>query len=456
MPFPVRHALPSARRRLGRATLVALLAVAVVQVVGSGAPALATGSNTALTNEGFTNATTADGNWKLPSSSTNTACLTAGTNTAQTPIPACASTRIDAAGSGTLRLTSNSTAKVGTVYNTTSLPTSQGLDIQFNTYQWNATTNPGADGISFVLAATDPANPSPPSTVGPSGGSLGYSTNGSASGVTNGYLGFGLDVFGNYHNSAYGGSTCGSSSAVAQNVTVRGPGNATHGYCLVNSTTVTSGTLDSRTATTRPASVPVEIALNPSSAAVTSNGGIAVPAGSWMMAWTPVGGSRQTMTAMLPTAATLATYSYPASYYDPSSGLPYQLTFGWAASTGGSTEIHEINTLTSTTLTGQLPVLDLAVSDNQSAHLLAGSSDVVHVSPSLDSTQGGESRPITVTTTLPAGLTPSNPSISGSPAPRPGRSSPASTPRAAPSRPAPPCPRSPSRWPCLAARRRRC
>ena len=98
MPLSVRHALPSARLRLGRALLGTLLAVAVVQVVESGAPALATGSNTALTSESFTNATTADGNWKLPSSSTNTACLTAGTNTVQTPIPACASTRIDAAG----------------------------------------------------------------------------------------------------------------------------------------------------------------------------------------------------------------------------------------------------------------------------------------------------------------------------------------------------------------------
>ena len=389
---------------------IALLAGAVTFVAG-GQPAVAAGVTlTTLTDEGFTGATTADAGWSVPSGGGNSACLTAGTNTTQTPIRACGSTRIDAPGSGTLRLTTNALSAVGTVYNTTSLPTSQGLDVRFNTYQWNSHTTPGADGIAFILAATDPSNPAPPANTGPLGGSLGYSaTLSGQNGVSNGYLGFGLDVFGNFRNQSFGGTGCGGSTASAQNVTVRGPGNGTAGYCIAGTRQVSSGALDARASTTRPSAVPVEIAINPSDTATASLGGVTAPANSWLIVWTPLGGTQQSMTGALPTAATLAAYNYPASYYDPATGLPYQLTFGWAASTGGNDEIHEINTLATSTLNGQLPVFDLAVSDNQSSHFVAGNNVTVTVTPSLDASQGPESRPATVTTTFPAGLTPTNP-----------------------------------------------
>jgi hypothetical protein len=383
--------------------IVAAVAVALLAVNTGVADALPL---TSLTTESFTGATTVDSGWTLPSAASNGACLSAGTSTSQTPIKACSTTAIDTAGQGTLRLTSNANSKVGTIYNSTSLPTAQGLDIKFNSYQWNSTSNPGADGISFILAATDPSDPAPPAATGPLGGSLGYSaTKSTATGVTNGYLGFGLDVYGNYQSSNFGGTDCATSAATPQSITVRGPGNANAGYCILGTTVVSAGALDARTSTTRPTAVPVEIVLNPG-AATTTSGGLAVNASSWTIRATPIGGSAQTLTGSLPSAATLATYGYPASFYDPSTGLPYQLTFGWAASTGGNNEIHEINTLQSGTLNGQLPAFRLAVADNQSGNFIAGNSATVSVTPSLDAAEGNEANPLTVTTTIPAGLTP--------------------------------------------------
>ncbi|GAA3566796.1 hypothetical protein GCM10022197_23510 [Microlunatus spumicola] len=375
---------------------------------------------TSLTSEGFTGRTTAENTWFLPPASgkPNGACLTAGTDTTQAPVRACRARAVDS-GPGTLRLTANDLNVVGTVYNTTSLPTSQGLDVRFASYQWASAHPPGADGIGFVLAATDPSNPSPPATTGPVGGSLGYSAAAAKGatpaqpGVANGYLGFGLDVYGNFRSSSYGGTGCATSTSAPQNVTVRGPGNGTSGYCIAGTQQVTAGTLDARSATSRPAPVPVEIALNPAADPTTSLGGVAVPARSWMIAFTPVGGSQQTMTGALPTAAALQSFGYPASYYDPDTGLPYQLTFGWSASTGGNDEIHEINNLVSSTLNGQLPDLDVGLSDNQGGALLADSPAVLTVTPTLDPTQGPENRPVTVTTTFPAGLTPTTPTSAG-------------------------------------------
>lgn len=379
--------------------------LAVLAVDGSVASASV--PTTPLTTESFTNPSTTSTNWVRPAAP-NQACLTAATNTAQKPIPACSSSAIDSAGSGTLRLTNNSGNQVGSVFNTVSLPGAQGLDITFNSYQYSGT---GADGIAFVLAATDPGNPQPPAVGGPYGGSLGYSAQKTPSvvaGVSNGYLGFGLDVFGNFESSNFGGTGCPASSAAAESFTVRGPGNGTNGYCVISTQQLTGGAkLDNAGSSTRPAAVPVEIAVNPGSTAAVTASGMNVPAASFAFQITPLGGTGvQNITGALPTAATLSGLGFPASWYDPTTGVPYQLTFGWAASTGGSNEIHEINTLHTSTVNGQVPVYGLSVSDNVGGQVLAGGNATFTVTPSLDAAQGAESSPITVTATLPTGITP--------------------------------------------------
>jgi len=407
------------------ATVVALLPIR----------ALAAGS--LLESETFATNATAAGQWSLPAGQggTNGACLTAGPVSATTSIPNCASPP-DVSGSGALRLTTNAGNAVGAVFYQASLPTSEGLDITLDTYQFNGT---GADGIVFSLAAANPASPSPPATTGPLGGDLGYAANTQGSpgtaGMPYGYLGIGLDVYGNYENTPLaGGSGCTIPSPLVANraypeaVTARGPGIGTVGYCILGTTATTynhssgggsgggtisnvgtGNTLDKQSATSRAGDmVPVEMAINPSATATTTASGLSIPASSWLIAYTPLGtATQQTLSGALPTVsnnAALATF--PASWIDPTTGIPYQLTFGWTASTGGSNEYHEVNQLVASTLVGAVPDLSLTTSDNEGGQMLAGNHANFILAPGIASSGGSESSALTVTDTLPAGMTP--------------------------------------------------
>ena len=168
----------------------------------------------------------------------------------------------------------------GGVFASTSVPTSQGLDVTFNSYQYGGT---GADGMAFVLAAVNPANPVIPTAMGQSGGALGYSAeNSSTNGLSYGYLGVGFDAYGNFSNK-YEGSGCTDPANIAQRmpgqVVVRGPGNLTVGYCALQSTaaTATSPSLTLRASTRAASLIPVEVVFNPTSSPVTTASGLAVP-----------------------------------------------------------------------------------------------------------------------------------------------------------------------------------
>jgi len=351
----------------------------------------------------------------------NVACLTASSNTSQTPIPGCSGTA-DANGSGALRLTPAAGTKEGGVFAQTSVPTSEGLDVSFNSYQYGGT---GADGIGFVISAANPSDPVAPSAIGQPGGSLGYSSSGASAGLVDGYLGIGIDVFGNYSNSTYQGSGCtnpswDTASIKAGQVTVRGPGNGTVGYCGLNSTLATDGgaafDLDGGPSGTRATSeVPVEVAVNPSASSVTTTSGLVVPALSYAVAFTPIGGTKQTLTGAIPstTNAGIPSGLYPSSWINQTTGIPNQLTFGWVGSTGGSTDIHEVNSTTVTTLTGQ--VSQLAVTQTLSAHtpITQGESADLVATPSVLSTGAAEPGPVTTTITLPSGDVPTSASGSG-------------------------------------------
>ena len=399
------------------------------------ADALAAGST--LETETFANNSTGAGQWYLPAGrgGTNGACLTAGPVSATTSIPNCPSPP-DTSGSGALRLTTNAGNAVGAAFYQASLPTTEGLDLTLDTYQYNGT---GADGIVFTLAAANPASPTPPSTTGPLGGDLGYAANTQGSpgtaGMPYGYLGIGLDVYGNYENTPLaGGSGCTipsplvANKAYPESVTARGPGNGTVGYCILGTTATTynkssgggsgggtignvgaGNTLDKQTATSRAGVlVPVEMAINPSASATTTASGLSVPANSWIIAYTPLGTTtQQTLTGALPTTtnnAALATF--PASWINPATGIPYQLTFGWTASTGGSNEYHEVNQLVATTLVGAVPDLSITTSDNEGGQMLAGNHANFILAPGVAASGGTEANLLTVTDTLPAGMTP--------------------------------------------------
>ena len=222
--------------------VVALTAGVLVLTPG---PALAVG--TTRYSQSFHNNTVGADELFLPAapvSRTNSACLTAAGNTTVGPLLSCP-TFTDPQGAGKLRLTSAATSQLGGVFGGGSLPTSQGLDITFKTYQYGG-NSPGADSMAFVLAAVDPTAPTPPAVLGPSGGSLGYSAafNGSTAGLSNGYLGIGFDVFGNFSSSTYQGSGCTNppfiGARIPGQVVVRGPGRLGVGYCGINSTATSS------------------------------------------------------------------------------------------------------------------------------------------------------------------------------------------------------------------------
>jgi type IV pilus assembly protein PilY1 len=179
----------------------------------------------------------------------NGACLTAGNDTGS--IPACigkltyytgknsllvggTTGRLpDSVGSGALRLTNGDTTKggsngdnqTGAVVSNFTFPTNEGLQVTFTTvtYGGDGDNGTGADGISFFLAdgSKDPS-------VGGLGGSLGYScsnVNSQYEGVVGGYLGIGIDEYGNFSNP--GDNTSTGPGFKAGRISARGAGDIT-------------------------------------------------------------------------------------------------------------------------------------------------------------------------------------------------------------------------------------
>jgi uncharacterized repeat protein (TIGR01451 family) len=402
-------------RRRARAELHPRTIVACAVILGSLACATsASAAGTVLFDQPFQNNTVNGpaGSVALPATPTksNVACLSAAGNATANPLASCAAPDTDAQGAGFLRLTSIVGGAEGGVFATTSVPTSQGLDVIFNAYMYGG-SNPGADGLAFALAAVDPANPATPSVLGASGGSLGYSHTGSTAGLSRGYLGIGLDSHGNFSSSVYEGTGCtdppNMTGRVPGQIAVRGPGHGAVGYCALKSTaaTSTSPPLALRAATRAASKVPVEVAYNPSTSAVTTSSGLAVPARSYVVKYTPVGGTAKTLAGTLPT---VPAGLYPASWVD-ASGYPKQLAFGWVGSTGSVTDFHEIGAATVTTMN---PVPLLAVSQTSYAATTSIGSPVTYT-VTASSSGVAEHSPVTVTETLPAGIVPVSASGSG-------------------------------------------
>ncbi|MCW2929849.1 MAG: hypothetical protein JWM19_811, partial [Actinomycetia bacterium] len=341
-------------------------------------------------------------------SGTNVACLTASGNTSSGVLRSCPSSN-DSNGSGKLRLTAATTSEEGGVFAATSVPTSQGIDATFNTYQYGGT---GADGIAFVLAAVNPANPLAPANMGESGGALGYSANAGSSlvGLADGYMGIGLDVHGNFSNSVYEGTGCTNPSYISTNnkqvpgqVVIRGPGSGLVGYCAVNSTatTTTSPKLILRALTRAGSVVPVEVAINPTATSFTTASGITVPAGTYEVVFTPVGGPATTLSGTLPT---VASGLYPSTW-TTSAGMPKQLAFGWVGSTGGTTDFHEVDQANVVSFS-PVPQLTVSQTSYSAASPALGAPVTYTVNAGASSSGASESLPVSVSETLPAGVTP--------------------------------------------------
>lgn len=175
------------------------------------------------------------------------ACLTAGDGTGT--IPACKTLRYyngtvqvggkngrlpDPAGSGALRLTNgdfeyegwgtgnNSDNQRGAVVSKFTFPNHEGIDLTFTTvtYGGDGYERRGADGLSFFLAdgARSPS-------IGAAGGALGYNCSNGATppdGVAGAYLGIGIDEYGNF--SSPSDTTSSGDGFVPNRIVVRGAG----------------------------------------------------------------------------------------------------------------------------------------------------------------------------------------------------------------------------------------
>ncbi|OLF15183.1 hypothetical protein BU204_23260 [Actinophytocola xanthii] len=340
---------------------------------------------------------------------TNGACLTASGNTSTGPIYSCAG-NVDVQGSGKLRFTGAANHQVGGMFGSTSIPTTHGIDLTFNSYQWGGS---GGDGLSFTLTAADPVNPAPPTVTGHFGGSLGYSPypgNGSnrpPDGLAHGYLGIGFDVYGNFSATPYSGSGCTNppnfGSVVPNAVAVRGPGNGRVGYCPL--TTTYNGTTASMVAmhasTRAAAKVPVQILINPTTGPFTSDSGVTVAANSYVVVVTGIGQQPRRLTGTLPA---VPAGLYPSTSWLNANGVPKQLVMGLFSSTGAYTDVHEISDVRAKTFEA---VPRLGVSTTSYAAATSQPGDPVNYKVSATVLKGvDEPGKVSLTQTVPTGVVP--------------------------------------------------
>ncbi len=301
--------LPSTLNRWGRGKNVLgtmlLITNLIVGILGAVRPAQAASF---LVDESFTGST-APG-WVLGGS----AYLTSGKG--------------DPAGQGWLRLTEAKTSQAGFAYYDTPIPSGRGLVITFDYAAWGGT---GADGLSFFLFDGTTTS----FKVGASGGSLGYAQKKGVNGLSGGYLGLGLDEFGNYSNPTEG--RIGGPGFIPHAVAVRGPGSGTSGYLYLDGTTNltkspwnlprldcprNSGSCGDGSVRPSPSVYfrQVKITVSPVGAAYRVSVALKFEqSGEWIHLFGPF---------TMPTSA------------------PGTLKMGFAASTGASTNYHEIRNLT--------------------------------------------------------------------------------------------------------------
>ena len=225
----------------------------------------------------------------------------------------------DPTGNGWLRLTSNGTNQAGCAYYSTAFSSVNGVYISFDFTAWGGS---GADGISFLLFNGSTASP----IVGAPGGSLGYAQKKGPSipGFTNGYVGIGLDEFGNFSNPSEGRN--GGPGSRPDAVAIRGVGNDTSGYWYLSGSGTIAQGIDITGRSSRP-------------------GQTGTSYRNVIMYILPTGET----SVLLKFGATSA-YSTVVNQFNittmPGQGsLPASFKIALAASTGASTNFHEVRNL---------------------------------------------------------------------------------------------------------------
>jgi hypothetical protein len=240
-------------------------------------------------------------------------------------------------GAGVLRLTSNEQNQRGYIYIDVPFPSNYGLKAEFEFFSYGS-NNPG-DGFSVFLFDAETTE----FKIGGFGGSLGYAPRDQQPGLTNAYLGIGFDEFGNFGTNREG--KIGSFTALDQNgrapdaIVLRGPSN--QGYPFVD------GIRTNEVGSARNG-------LNPGDQFTISSGGTTRVSDRNFRGYRKVFLELQpisngpgfflklrmevTTEPNQPRMVTIfdGAYQFPA---------PRNLKIGFAGSTGGSTNFHEIRNL---------------------------------------------------------------------------------------------------------------
>lgn len=282
-------------------------------------------------------------------------------------------TNVSTTSTGYLQLTNASTNQAGIAVYSQAFPSTSAISAQFTYYSGGGT---GADGLSFFLLNADAITAAGGSassvTAGGYGGGLGYSDDGQA-GITNGWLGLGFDTFGNFSSTDRGQT--GNTTALANEVAVRGSGTGTTGYALL--TDVAYAPKIDGTRTVKINLVKVDSTHESLSVYMSADGG--------------------------------NTYTEVITNYSVNQALPNNFYLGFAASTGGSTDTHQIENVSVTlpvNLAVSTPTVYDATSNQQVTTLTPGES--FYYSYSLTDSGPNGSSNITLQDTLPSSVTASS------------------------------------------------
>ncbi|OYZ58883.1 MAG: hypothetical protein B7Y19_01680, partial [Sphingobacteriales bacterium 24-40-4] len=264
----------------------------------------------------------------------------------------------DPVGAGYLRLTSQLADQAGYARSTRKFPSRYGVTVNFEYYTWNSgSPTYTADGLSFFLFD---ATASGAFQIGGFGGSLGYAQRSSptqVSGLSKGFLGIGFDEFGNFVTETEGRQGGNGTDLLLNqsNVGLRGDGDgdalvATN-YEYLTHTRTTDGGVDGGSfqihgdvngrdngiagltpllAGYRKAKIeiiPVDLANNPDTISAPTRYKVNV----WITTGDPGGAVEHRV---------INDY-----IYIPSSAVPDSLSYGFAASTGGFQNYHEVRGL---------------------------------------------------------------------------------------------------------------
>lgn len=231
---------------------------------------------------------------------------------------------IDPVGDGWLRLTTNGGNQSNfATFEVDLASINNRITVTFDYTAWGGS---GADGITWFLYDAAVGNGFSP---GGFGGSLGYANRSGIDGLTGGFLGVGVDTFGNYSQATEGRN--GGIGFRPDEVALRGPGSGQTGYQYLAGTGTGSGNPS--------VGVPLDFAARPETNTATE-------------------GNFHRMKMELSEANIVQVFIAE----DPLNSLDYRLLFtadmsafaddrpdamrfGFAASTGGATNYHEVRSL---------------------------------------------------------------------------------------------------------------